>query len=192
MVTPSVSCLDWVEQAAPMLDWVEGETLFSLCSRLHQMWGHCSSWQTTQLLFGHRRAGTHHDLPSRLQEFDTRTAQRYGPASELAMERTILRFYRPFVPSAGVRSAAETMRGASVAHLKFRLGLLTSRFRANQLHRVARGVAGDRNPRCGLVAVSRVPAFRAAISSGKSRVATNLAVLLMRRKLPYRELTTQP
>ena len=45
-----------------LLCWLPDETLFSLVSRHHQLWGHVTSAQTCQLIFGRARAGTHHDL----------------------------------------------------------------------------------------------------------------------------------
>ena len=115
----------------PLLSWLPGETLFSLCSRHHRFWGYATSFRSTQALFGHRRAGTQHDLPSALAEFSARTGGRFGPAIELARDRTLLRFYRPFLDPQVIGGAAEAMCGPSVAHLKFGLGLLTSRFRAH-------------------------------------------------------------
>jgi hypothetical protein len=115
----------------PLLSWLPGETLFSLCSRHHRLWGYATSSRSTQVLFGHRRAGTQHDLPSSLAEFAVRTDGGFGSAVELARDRTLLRFYRPFLDPEEVEGAAEAMCGPSVAHLKFGLGLLTSRFRAN-------------------------------------------------------------
>ena len=115
----------------PLLSWLPGETLFSLCSRHHRLWGHAASFRSTEILFGHRRAGTQHDLPSALAEFAARTDGRFGPGIELAIDRTLLRFYRPFLDPQAVGGAIEAMCGPSVAHLKFRLGLLTSRFRAH-------------------------------------------------------------
>ncbi len=47
------------------------------------------------------------------------------------MDRTLLRFYRPFASRVVVTEAARRMSGSSVAHLKFKLGLLTSRFGAS-------------------------------------------------------------
>lgn len=117
--------------ASPLLEWQLGETLFSLCSRHHRFWGYPTSWQSTEIMFGGRRVGTHHDFPSALDAFEIRTEGRLGAADHLARDRTLLRYYRPFVSASEVDAAAMTMRGASVAHLKFRLGLLTSRFRAN-------------------------------------------------------------
>jgi len=116
---------------SPLLPWLPDETLFSLCSRHHRLWGYASDWQTAHLLFGGRRIGIHHDLPSGLDEFCERTGGRLGLPAEIAAERTLLRFYRPFLEAHEAEAAVQTMRGRSVAHLKFRLGLLTSRFRAN-------------------------------------------------------------
>jgi hypothetical protein len=107
------------------------ETLFSLCSRHHRLWGYSSAAQTAHLLFGGRRVGIHHDLPSGLDDFCKRTGGCLGSPAEIALERTLLRYYRPFLEEHETGAAVQTMRGRSVAHLKFRLGLLTSRFRAN-------------------------------------------------------------
>lgn len=115
----------------PVLGWLPGETLFSLCSRHHRFWGHRHSWSTASLLFGGRRYGTQHDLPNQLDQFAERTEQMLGSAREIAEEHTLLRFYRPFLADADLDNAILAMRSNSVAHLKFKLGLLTSRFRAN-------------------------------------------------------------
>jgi hypothetical protein len=115
----------------PLLQWLPDDTLFSLASRHHRYWGYSGWWQTAQLLFGGRRAGTQHDFPCALDEFARRTSGCFGSAEQIARERTLLRFYRPFNEAGDVQAAVESMRGPSVAHLKFRLGLLTSRFRAN-------------------------------------------------------------
>lgn len=114
-----------------MFSQLPGETLFSLCSRHHWFWGHGCSWSSTATLFGGRRLGTQHDLPAGLDEFVLRTAGNYGSADEIAKSSTLLRFYRPFAQAAEIDAAVLSMRGPTVAHLKFRLGLLTSRFRAN-------------------------------------------------------------
>lgn len=114
-----------------LLSWLPGETLFSLCSRHHRLWGYATSSRSTQVLFGHRRAGMQHDLPSSLAEFAARTDGGFGSAVELARDRTLLRFYRPFLDLQEVSSAVDAMCGPSVAHLKFEMGLLTSRFRAH-------------------------------------------------------------
>lgn len=117
--------------ATTLLRWLPGETLFSLCSRQHRFWGHPRAWQTSLLLFDGRHAGAHHDLPNALGELVIRTRGQWGAAEAIATERTLLRYYRVFLPAQATDSAVDCMCSASVAHLKFRLGLLTSRFRAN-------------------------------------------------------------
>jgi Tn7-like transposition protein D/TniQ len=114
-----------------LLPWLPGETLFSLCSRHHRLWGHGLSSSSTEMMFGGTRLGTQHDFPSGLDGFVLRTEGQLGHAVEIARDRTMLRFYRPFLADGEIDHAIWTMRGPAVAHLKLRLGLLTSRFRAN-------------------------------------------------------------
>lgn len=114
-----------------LLPWLPGETLFSLVSRHHQMWGHAVSSRTADLFFGHPQGGTHHDLPNRVGAFSSRTMEFYGSAREVALQRTLLQFFVPFLSGMDIDNAVACMTGPSVAHLKLRLGILTSRFRAN-------------------------------------------------------------
>ncbi|WP_088279070.1 TnsD family Tn7-like transposition protein [Ideonella sp. A 288] len=122
---------DLLSQGDSVLPWLPGETLFSLCSRQHRLWGYSLSSRSTEIMFGGKRRGTQHDFPSGLDEFAHRTEGLLGSAVEIARHRTMLRFYRPFLGAADIDHAVWAMRGLAVAHLKFRLGLLTSRFRAN-------------------------------------------------------------
>lgn len=114
-----------------LLPWLPGETLFSLCSRHHRLWGYRLSSRSSEVMFGGRRIGTQHDFPSGLDAFALRTDGHLGSAVEIARDRTMLRFYRAFLAQSEIDYAIWSMRGPAVAHLKFRLGLLTSRFRAN-------------------------------------------------------------
>ena len=116
---------------APILDWLPGETLFSLVSRIHGLWGAQDAGRTASLLFGDRRRGTQHDLPGHLGDFVARTEGLLGDADALARERTLLAFYRHFMSERAEQAAVEDMVTGNIAHLKFRMGLLTSRFRAN-------------------------------------------------------------
>lgn len=120
-----------LEVRVPLLEWLPGETFYSLCSRHHRFSGHVFSADTTQAFFGHRRSGCQHDLPSRLDAFVERTDGVYGDAARIARERTALRFYAPFLSPGVIQDAVASMRSPSVAHLKYRLGILTSRFGAN-------------------------------------------------------------
>ncbi|WP_162233976.1 TnsD family Tn7-like transposition protein [Delftia lacustris] len=114
-----------------LLSWLPEETLFSLVSRHHQLWGHVTSTQTCQLVFGRARAGIHHDLPNSLGAFAQRTNGLLGDVDSVARERTLLKFYAAFTTQSETENAVACMSSTSVAHLKLRLGILTSRFRAN-------------------------------------------------------------
>jgi hypothetical protein len=124
------SQFDLFENAA-LLAWLPGETLFSLVSRHHYFWGYRLASQTCQRFFGHSRSGSQHDLPSRLSEFAARTGGHYGGAEEVARQRTILSYYGSFMDSNELQHFLTSMSGNSVAHLKLRLGILTSRFRSH-------------------------------------------------------------
>lgn len=116
---------------SPLLGWLPDETLFSLVSRLHRIWGRQLAADTARLLFGGKIRGTHHDFPSALAHFESKTDGQFGTSNAIARGATLLRFFEPFLESDAFAAAVETMESSSVAHLKYQLGLLTSRFRAN-------------------------------------------------------------
>lgn len=121
---------DLLDQLA-LVDWLPEETLFSLASRLHRFWGMPLARQTCSALFMHPQQGSQHDLPSRLATFASQTNGRYGTVVDLAHSRTLLSYYLPFKAEQEVDAAVASMAASSVAHLKLRLGILTSRFRAH-------------------------------------------------------------
>ncbi len=114
-----------------LLSWLPGETLFSLVSRQHAFWGYPGASETSTIMFGRRHAGTQHDFPNALDEFSARTGGVLGAPDDLALNHTLLSYYRPFSSDGLISDCLAMMRGKSVSHLKYRLGLLTSRFRAN-------------------------------------------------------------
>jgi hypothetical protein len=114
-----------------LVDWLEDETLFSLASRHHKLWGYLLAGSTTQILFGHFRGGSQHDFPTHLTEFAQNTEGLLGNALEIAKTRTLYKYYRTFLDEGERQDFLDALCGHSLGHLKFRLGLLTSRFRAN-------------------------------------------------------------
>ncbi|MBC7751544.1 MAG: TniQ family protein [Candidatus Saccharibacteria bacterium] len=114
-----------------LLSWLPDETLFSLASRHHYYWGRRLSRHTNLLLFGRPNGGSQHDLPSCIDEFSKRTKEHFGTAVTICKERTLLCYYSRFMQETEIENAIATMRSTTVAHLKLRLGILTSRFRAN-------------------------------------------------------------
>ncbi len=112
-------------------EWLPDESLFSLLSRIHQLWGSRNSGQTTRQLFGRCGIGYHHDFPGHLSALAQRLDMPLFNALELASHKTLLNYYRLFLTAEEEQAIASMMCDGHVAHLKMRLGILTSRFRAN-------------------------------------------------------------
>lgn len=115
----------------PLLEWLPHETLFSLISRYHKLWGWSESSVTNYVLFGKQRAGSQHDLPSGLDALTRNTDMRLGDTESIATERTLFHYYHRFLTEEDKRASIAEMSGTNVHHLKFRLGIIASRFRAN-------------------------------------------------------------
>ncbi|MGZ5799376.1 MAG: TnsD family Tn7-like transposition protein [Burkholderiaceae bacterium] len=114
-----------------ILQWLPDETLFSLASRYHRLSGNTLASATCRHLFGDARVGTMHDFPGRVDEFCMRTGGYLGDPTSVIRDHTILPYYLPFRSSVAEADAIASMRGSGTASLKYRLGILTSRFRAN-------------------------------------------------------------
>ncbi|WP_324779776.1 TnsD family Tn7-like transposition protein [Thiobacillus sedimenti] len=124
------SSYDLFSERAPV-EWLPGETLYSLCSRYHTLSGNHLASTTCNQLFGHPRQGCAHDFPSRIRTFAERTRGQLGTAENIIRGRTLLPFYLPFQEAETARAAVATLAGSSIGSLKYQLGLTASRFRAN-------------------------------------------------------------
>lgn len=121
-----------LSQATPLLAWRPEETLFSFASRYHHLAGQAHAEHTCRVLFGSRRGGIAHDLPDSIDEFVDRTRDHLDDdAKAIIRNRTILPIYLPFKPARLAEQAICTLRGRGIGSLKYRLGMLTSRFRAH-------------------------------------------------------------
>lgn len=125
------SLFDLFGDALPLGGWLPDETLFSLSSRYHRTTANYRPSTTCRALFGHARIGAAHDLPSNIDEFVARTRGRLGVATEIIRHRTVLPYFLAFKSQQVSTDAYAAMRGAGIAHLKFRLGLAASRFRCH-------------------------------------------------------------
>lgn len=110
--------------------WLPDETFFSLCSRIHRLSCNSLSRTTTLALFGDLRTGQAHDLPGGLDQFVSRSDGAWGDVDEIVRRHTVLPYYLPFREGAAADAKA-AMASRFPGGLKYRLGLLTSRFRAN-------------------------------------------------------------
>jgi transposase len=111
--------------------WLPDETLFSLCSRHHRLAGNRLASETCKALFGHPIQGSAHDLPSRVAHLSMRFGKVLGTTDEIILQRTLLPYYLPFRSATFSAVAMQAMGGPGIRSLKYQLGLLTSRFRAN-------------------------------------------------------------
>jgi len=111
--------------------WLPDETLYSWCSRYHRVSCQPQTSATAKALFGHRQLGSAHDLPCRLEQFVARTNGLLGSTGAIISKRTILPIFLPFQSQQNAKLALETATGPYIGALKYRLGLLTSHFRAN-------------------------------------------------------------
>jgi len=111
--------------------WLPDETLFSLCSRYHFASGNQLASTTCKALFGHKTQGSAHDFPARLGHFLEVVGTALGSADEIVEARTVLPFYLRFASPGLAGGVTEAAVQTSSGSLKFQLGLLTSRFRAN-------------------------------------------------------------
>lgn len=115
----------------PITAWLPNETLFSLCSRYHKLSGHHLSSTTCKRLFSHSYLGSQHDFPSRIDAFERVTHGILGTAEEMILDHTILPYYLPFQKEAVAQKALLSLCAGKLGSLKYQLGILTSRFRAN-------------------------------------------------------------
>jgi hypothetical protein len=110
--------------------WLPDELLFSLASRHHVFSGNALDTSTCVQLFG-TRAGASHDFACGVDHFARSTRGQLGDAFEIIYEHTIAPFYFRLRSSLDVADACASMRADALGSIKYRLGLLTSRFRAN-------------------------------------------------------------
>ena len=111
--------------------WLPQETLYSLASRHHHVSGNISPAETSMQLFGHRRQGSSHDMPSRIDVFVRRTEGMLGDPDRVIHEHTLLPFYFPYRTRLDSANAISTVRHAGNSGLKGQLGILASRFGAS-------------------------------------------------------------
>lgn len=119
----------WAPLTLPV--FIADETLYSWSSRYHRQSGNALASATAKQLFGRARVGAQHDLPCGLAALALRTRGLLGETAELIYERTLLSFYLPLRTPQVQAIAGDTLRGSRLGHLKFRLGMLTSRFGAH-------------------------------------------------------------
>lgn len=115
----------------PLLDWLPGESLFSLCSRFHFLSGHATSDRTCMALFNNRRSSAAHDIPSHVETISDVFGGHLGSASDIVFQHSLLPFYFPYHPKDRCLHWLNQLYVGTVPALKAELGLAASRFGAS-------------------------------------------------------------
>lgn len=115
---------------APLLDWLSGETLYSLCSRFHVLSGHATPDRTCTALFKNRRSSTAHDIPSHVSTISEIFDGHLGSASDIVLQHSLLPFYFPYHPKNRCLNWLNQVLLGNAQLLKAELGLAPSRFGA--------------------------------------------------------------
>lgn len=110
---------------------VEGESLYSWCARYHRLSGNAIARHSCAQSFGAHRPALKHDFPRNLSELCNRTRNCLGAPETLALERTLLGYYAPFIPLPRYQRALEALCGQRMAEPKHLLGLMASRVGAS-------------------------------------------------------------
>lgn len=115
----------------PNLEWLPGESLFSLCSRYHQLSGHHIPAKSCRTLFGTARSGSAHDIAANLQRLVDRSQGSLGTAREIILQRTLCPFYFPFHSEQKCENWLSQMIQGTAPMFKAELGLAASGFGAS-------------------------------------------------------------
>lgn len=117
--------------ALDLPQWLPDEIFYSLACRYHVLSCNGNFKATLSQLFGQPQLGYQHDFPSGLNLFVNRTNATLGSAAEIIRQRTLLPFYLPMRDPHHAREIESAFAAGDIASLKYKLGILTSRFRAN-------------------------------------------------------------
>lgn len=110
---------------------VEGETLYSWCARYHRLSGNAIAGHSCAQLFGVRRPSLKHDFPRNLSDLCTRTRNCLGVPEALALERTLLGYYAPFISLSRYQRVLDALCNQRAVEPKHLLGLMASRVGAS-------------------------------------------------------------
>lgn len=110
------------------LHWLEDECFFSLCSRQHFFWANHSSEETLHSLFGSNSKLFSPDLPRCLNTLNKDATLVWGSSEQIISEHTISPIFFPFQSTEHVRSLKQAFNSSKLGSVKYKLGLLTSRF----------------------------------------------------------------
>jgi hypothetical protein len=113
--------------SGPVLNWLPGESLFSLIARNHYYRGHQNPIHTIHAFFGTLNGRRPQDGRTELDVFVTRTEGYLGTQEQVLEERTLFRFYRIFSSEREGSQAERSGQGLN-SMLKTPMNLATGHF----------------------------------------------------------------
>ncbi len=119
-----------VARPSPHVDWLPDETLFSVCSRQHQVMGNLAPTTTSTLMLGLTERFIKHDIPCGISALEHTGFKHWGDIRSILLNHTIFPIFVPFQNQTNIRSAIQTISGNRISSLKYRLGLVSSGFGA--------------------------------------------------------------
>ncbi|WP_129587751.1 TnsD family Tn7-like transposition protein [Herbaspirillum robiniae] len=115
--------------------WFPDETVYSLVSRIHVLSGE-NATTTCRRLFGHHTQGSQHDLPSWVDHFVSSTFGMFGDSNEILRHHSIAPYFLFLRSEAEQDSVLRGLSSGGIGGLKYRLGLISGRFRAHHPLRI--------------------------------------------------------
>nr|WP_260117350.1 TniQ family protein [Pseudoduganella rivuli] len=110
-----------------VLDWLPGESMYSLMARNHRFWGYPRPRETVEVFFGTSSERTLNNHLSEIELFVAKTEGTLGGPNKILENHTLLQFYRAFM-DAKQRQALTSKRLRAESLLKFPIAVWTSRF----------------------------------------------------------------
>lgn len=113
-----------------ILKWLHDETFYSLCVRHQRFFGLQFPETPIFTALGAGWRAPRHDFPCRLSNFDTLAISEIGSSQEIIRDHTILPFFAPFQSQDNVQKSINAMKSDSIGSIKYRLGLIASKYGA--------------------------------------------------------------
>jgi len=113
-------------------DFLERESLYSWCGRVHQLSCNSSSHRTSVQLFGNSKSGLRVDFPTPLKTLRARVGSILGDIDSLLKNHTMFGFYEKFLPRERRDELAYSIEQGPYSRVHYALGLSAS---LSPLHR---------------------------------------------------------
>ncbi|HHF0814911.1 TPA: TnsD family Tn7-like transposition protein [Pseudomonas aeruginosa] len=113
-----------------ILRWLDDESFYSWCVRHRRFFGYQFAETPLATAIGTGWRAPRHDFPCNLSVFDTLNIPEIGVSERIIKERTILPFFAPFQSEANLDGAINSMKGQLLGSIKYRLGLIVSKYGA--------------------------------------------------------------